>query len=103
MPLVFGERPDGMPQPSREMCDTPITIPRGNLKRIHVNQHVVKRNAKTGEREAPITIKANGTNVRCHAVVIDGPSAVVYSPDKPLQCGARLWVETRAELVIKNP
>jgi len=38
---------------------------------IHVNQHEIKANAK------------NGT-----------------SPDKPLSCGARVWIETQAEVEI---
>jgi len=29
-----------------------------------------------------------------------GPSRVVYSPDKPLSCGAKVWVETEAEVKI---
>ena len=36
-------------------------------KIVHVNQHVIKRNHKTGE-------------------------------DKPLSCGARVWVETEANV-----
>jgi len=33
-------------------------------------------------------------------VKVLGPAEVIYSPDKPLHCGARLWIETRAELEI---
>ena len=29
---------------------------------------------------------------------IKGPSKVVYSPNKPLSCGARVWIETEAEI-----
>jgi hypothetical protein len=68
-------------------------------KRIHVNQHVIRRNTKQGSREAPITVKTYNGNVRAHRVTIEGPSALVYSPDKPLTCGARLWVETDALVV----
>jgi hypothetical protein len=70
-------------------------------KRIHVNQHVVKRNSKTGERNPVITIKEGRTNSYAHEVEILGPSKVVYSPDKPLSCGAKVWVETDAEIKIK--
>jgi hypothetical protein len=70
------------------------------LKRIHVNQHVIKRNAKLGEANPPISIKTSQGNTKAHAVQILGPSRLVYSPDKPLSCGAKLWVETRADLVI---
>ena len=66
------------------------------LKRIHINQHVIRRNAKTGEREPVITCKTYKTNDYAHTVEIDGPCKVVYSPDKPLPCGAKVWVETHA-------
>lgn len=46
--------------------------------RIHVNQHVIRKNAKTGERKPVLT---------------------VYSPDKPLSCGAKVWIETEAEII----
>lgn len=65
---------------------------------IHVNQHVVKRNAKTGEREPTLTVKQGKKNTYAHEVVINGPSKVVYSPDKPLSCGAKVWIETTSEV-----
>ena len=61
---------------------------------IHVNQHVIKRNAKQDEREPVLTVKQGRKNTYAHEVVIDGPSRVVYSPDKPLSCGAKVWIET---------
>ena len=27
---------------------------------------------------------------------------MIYSPDKPRKCGARLWIETDSEVVIHN-
>ncbi len=66
------------------------------LKRIHINQHILKHNYKTGERQPVITCKTYKTNEYAHEVEIEGPSKVVYSPDKPLPCGARVWVETTA-------
>ncbi len=68
------------------------------LKRIHVNQHVIRRNKKEGESEPPLTVKTYKGNTRCHEVEITGPSKVVYSPDKPLSCGARVWIETEGEV-----
>jgi hypothetical protein len=72
----------------------------GILKRIHVDQHTIKRNARTGTSEPPISVKVSRGSLRCHAVEIVGPSTVIYSPDKPLACGARVWVETRAQLTL---
>jgi hypothetical protein len=68
--------------------------------RIHVNQHVIKRNAKTGEEQPVLTVKQGRKNTYAHEVEILGPSRVVYSPEKPLSCGARVWVETESEVVF---
>lgn len=71
-------------------------------KRVHINQHVIKRNAKTGEREPVITVKTYKDNVYGTRVRIDGPCEIIYSPDKPLSCGAKVWIETDAECDIIN-
>lgn len=67
---------------------------------IHVNQHVIKHNHKTGERNPTLTVKTGRTNTYAHEVVINGPSKVIYSPDKPLSCGAKVWIETQSEIEI---
>ncbi len=64
-------------------------------KRIHVNQHIIRRNGKTGEREPVITVKTYKSNDYCYEALIDGPCKVIYSPDKPLSCGAKVWIETK--------
>ncbi len=66
------------------------------IKRIHVNQHVIRANQRTGACEAPIRIKTSRENIPCYSVQIHGASSVVYSPERPLSCGARLWIETTA-------
>jgi hypothetical protein len=63
-------------------------------KRIHVNQHKIRSNRKTGDREPVLTVKTYKDNTYCHEVAIEGPCKVIYSPDKPLSCGARVWIET---------
>ena len=68
---------------------------------IHVNQHVVRANAKNGTTDPVLTVKTYKENKYAHEVEIKGESKVVYSPDKPLSCGARVWIETQAEVVIK--
>lgn len=65
-------------------------------KIIHVNQHRIRSNAQTGAREPVLTVKTYRDNVYAHEVVIDGPCKIVYSPDKPLSCGAKVWIETTA-------
>ena len=69
-------------------------------KRIHINQHVIRANKKNGTNDPAITVKTYKRNIYAHRVEIDGPSSVVYSPDKPLSCGARVWIETDAEVKL---
>ena len=68
-------------------------------KRVHVNQHIIRRNQKTGERKPVLTVKTYKSNDYCHEAIINGPSKVIYSPDKPLSCGARVWIETDSEVI----
>ena len=65
---------------------------------IHVNQHVIKANAKNGTNDPVLTVKTYKANTYAHEVAIKGPSKVVYS-EKPLSCGARVWIETQAEVL----
>jgi hypothetical protein len=67
---------------------------------VHVNQHAVRRNAKEGTREPVLTVKTYKSNQYAHQVEIDGPSRIVYSPDKPLSCGARVWIESTSPVRI---
>lgn len=69
--------------------------------RIHINQHVIKANRKNGTNEPPITAKTYKDNRYGHSVTIHGPSVVVYSPDKPLSCGAHVYIETESEVTVK--
>ncbi len=70
-------------------------------KRIHINQHIIKSNAKTGAREPVITVKTYKSNTYGHEVIIEGPCKVIYSPDKPLPCGAKVWIETDSDVKIE--
>lgn len=61
---------------------------------IHVNQHVIKKNRKEGTNDPVLTVKTYKSTKYAHEVQIDGPSKLVYSPNKPLSCGAHVWIET---------
>jgi len=65
---------------------------------IHVNQHVIKKNRKTGSIDPVLTCKTYKSNTYAHEVIIDGPSRIVYRPDKPLSCGAHVWIETESKV-----
>jgi hypothetical protein len=69
---------------------------------IHVNQHVVKANAKTGATDPVLTVKTYKSNLYGHLVEVLGPSRIIYNPDKPLPCGARVWIETESEVIVKE-
>ena len=73
---------------------------------IHVNQHVIKRNRKTGERESVLSAKTYKSNDYGHKVIIygqDGKEAarIVYEPDKPLSCGAHVWLVTESAVKVE--
>ena len=69
---------------------------------IHVNQHAVRRNIKAEVKEPVLTVKTYKSNAYAYAVDIKGPSRVIYSPDKPLSCGARVWIETEAPVELRT-
>ena len=71
-------------------------------KRIHINRHKIRSNKKNGTKEPVITVKTSKSNNYAHEVEIQGPSKVIYSPDKPLSCGARVWIETDEKVVLDN-
>lgn len=65
---------------------------------IHVNQHNIKAN-KDGKNRPVLTCKTYKDNTYAHEAIIYGqdglPAAkVIYSPDNPLSCGAKVWIET---------
>ena len=70
-------------------------------KRIHINQHKIRSTKKHNLNEPVITVKTSKSNDYAHEVEINGPSKVIYSPDKPLSCGAKVWIETESEVNLK--
>ena len=79
-------------------------------KIIHVNQHKIRANTKRELRdlEPVLTVKTYKSNDYGYEAIIKDDNGkevarVIYSPHKPLSCGARVWIETRNEVeVIKN-
>jgi hypothetical protein len=67
---------------------------------IHVNQHVIKKNVREGTNDPVLTVKTYKSNTYAHEVRVKGESRLVYSADKPLSCGARVWLETEAEVEV---
>ena len=74
-------------------------------KRIHVNQHRIRSNAVNNQQEPVITCKTYKDNQYANQVnILDDAgktvASVIYSPDKPLSCGAKVWIETENEVQL---
>lgn len=69
-------------------------------KRIHVNSNTIKSNAKHGTNKPALTIR-RGQKVEtyAHEIIITGASRVIYRPNDPLVCGAKVWIETDSEVI----
>lgn len=71
-------------------------------KIIHINRNIIQANAKHG-RADPVCRVQTGKDVQyCMEVEIKGPSRMVYRPNNPLPCGAKLWIETESDVVLVN-
>lgn len=77
-----------------------LVMPAGTIKRIHVNQHIVRANVAADADASAITVQWKGKSYVARNVAIRGESAVKQRMHKPLSCGARIWIETRAEVEI---
>ncbi len=63
---------------------------------ICVNQHKIRKNKTQGNMEEGIILVKNGKNKtysECHYLEIKGPARLVYQPNRPLGCGATVWLE----------
>ena len=70
---------------------------------IHVNQHNIRRNATKGTTDPVLTVKTYKSNTYADtAEILDAEgnvvARVVYQPDDPLSCGARVWIEAQLEV-----
>lgn len=72
------------------------------IKKIHINQHHIRSNSKHNTDLPVMTVKTYKENIKGNSVTINGASTVIYSPDKPLSCGAKVWIETDAEVRVYN-
>ena len=71
------------------------------MKRIiHVNQHVIKANRKNNVSDPVLTCKTYKENRYGNTVEFSGKSRVVYRPNKPLSCGAYVWIETDEPILV---
>ena len=72
-------------------------------KRIHINSNIIRSNKKHGTTDPAVTVRIGQKVIGYgHEVSINGPSKVVYEPENPLVCGARVWIETDATVELFN-
>lgn len=76
-------------------------LPAGTIKRVHVDQHVIRRNKREGRADPPVTVQTSKGSLKSEEVRIDGPSVVRYTPGKPLSCGATVYVETTSSVEVR--
>ena len=75
---------------------------KGYVKRIHVNQHVIKANKKNGTNDLVLTIKTTGGNIKANHIMIGDNVRLCYAPESPLACGATIWIETTEQVSIQD-
>ena len=66
-------------------------------KKIHINQHHIRSNSKHNTNLPVVSVKTYKENIKGDTVQINGASTVVYQPDNPLSCGAKVWIEASYE------
>jgi hypothetical protein len=82
------------------------TLKSEHIAKIHINQHHIRHNinCEPEERKPVITVKIGSKNTYAEEVQINGSSTVVYRPDSPLSCGAKVWIEAlEYDLILVNP
>lgn len=63
---------------------------------IHINSNIIKSNSKHNKNDPPVSIrdtKSGKVIHRCHDLNITVPTRIVYDKEKPLPCGAKVWIE----------
>ena len=74
-------------------------------KIIHVAMDAIRRNTKHGTNDPAIIVRRGRRATRHHQVeILDERDVVVarivYSPHKPLSCGARVWIEVPGKVAV---
>lgn len=76
-------------------------LPAGNIKRIHVAQPIIR-----ARKPNPLRVKVSHFNEEADEIRIihDGEvvATIMYRPENPLSCGARVWIETTAAVEIET-
>jgi hypothetical protein len=71
----------------------------GTVKRIHIRGAAVAA-CTAGNPEPCITIQTTHGPFHCADCEWDGPTKLVERINDPLNSGARIWIETKAEIRV---
>lgn len=70
---------------------------------IHIHRGRIDGNRKHGRREPPIIVRRGRTRNYGTVVQVGDNTFIRYSPDQPLDCGARVWIETTEPVRVIEP
>lgn len=76
------------------------------MRILHVHQNRIRANIKKeskADMEPPIIIREGRKRDYAFECAIEGPCRLVYRPHDPLDCGARLWIETESQVTVLDP
>lgn len=89
------------------MTDKQLKLDDSAFKIIHINKNIIQQNEKrirNGEKPfPPCRVEVDGKVIYGTEIRLDGASTMVYRPDKPRPCGAKLWIETCNSVTVCNP
>ena len=74
--------------------------PQQALSIIHIWKQKLDRDRKENTNSPVIAVRQGSRTKYCHSAVINGPSRIIYQPESPLSCGARLWIEVAANVNV---
>ncbi|MEM6613754.1 MAG: DNA-binding protein [Cyanobacteria bacterium P01_C01_bin.72] len=61
---------------------------------VNINSNIIRQNIKKSKSERKPVIAVKGKKkMYVHQLEIPAPCRIIYDPDKPLDCGARVWIE----------
>lgn len=62
---------------------------------IVINRHIIRANKKNNTRKPPIRVSRTKYSKPVYYKELTLPVGckVIYNPDKPLPCGATVWIE----------
>jgi hypothetical protein len=76
--------------------------------KILVNRNLISKNKSENKNLPVISVKSSKKTSYCHTAHIldkDGNivASILHRPDKPLSCGATIWIETVYGVSIETP